>query len=302
MAHQVQPMLDQDRRGISPTAITFSSSSLELAATLWERNATAPVVVLVHGWKDHGRMWDGVARALAVDYRVLAPDLRGHGDSAWSPDSDYSTLAMLGDLNALVDQCAGKPVSLVAHSMGADLAMRYAAAFPEKVECLFAIEGFGLGAGHRRRLFRRPVHERYRRAILDRSAAPEDRGFASVDEARTRYAQAHPKFSAELVSQFVAHGLSHDPGLRRWFWKRDPRLVPSGMVAPELNTLRQLWRQIKCPVMHLHGTASPFADPEREGLMACFQAARYTQIKGAGHWPHHDNPDEFIAILREFLA
>ena len=53
-------------------------------------NPDAPPLVLVHGGRDHCRNWDWVAEDLRRDYHVIAPDLRGHGDSAWSPSGDYS--------------------------------------------------------------------------------------------------------------------------------------------------------------------------------------------------------------------
>ncbi|MCF1741093.1 alpha/beta fold hydrolase [Paradevosia shaoguanensis] len=294
--------LPAERRWGNPTALAFQSSGLALAATQWGEDHGSPPIVLLHGWKDHGRMWDAVGTGLAARYRVIAPDLRGHGDSAWSPDGDYSILAMLGDLNALIDQHAGGPVSLVAHSMGADIAMRFAAAFPEKVKSLLAIEGFGLGAAHRRRLFRRPVHDRYRRAIMDRNNTSNDHSYTSVADARARFARAHPKFSAELVDRFLAHGLRHDAQANVWFWKRDPKLVAPAMLGPELNALRQLWRHIDCPVLHLRGGASPFADPQAEGLADCFRTARYAVFEGAGHWVHQEQPERFMALLEEFLA
>ena len=53
-------------------------------------NTDAPLLVLVHGGRDHARSWDAIARALQPQFHVMAPDLRGHGDSEWASGSSYS--------------------------------------------------------------------------------------------------------------------------------------------------------------------------------------------------------------------
>src|SRR4029079_11644827 len=102
-----------------------------------------PPLLLVHGGRDHCRNWDWVATALRHDWHVLAPDLRGHGDSQWSPDGNYSTPAYIYDLDQLIHQQELAPVTIVAHSLGGNIAIRYTGVFPEKVRKLVSIEGLG---------------------------------------------------------------------------------------------------------------------------------------------------------------
>ena len=70
---------------IGPTSHSYVSQRLRLHYLDWG-NPDAPMLILVHGGQDHARSWDRVARKLRNDWHVIAPDLRGHGDSAWSPD------------------------------------------------------------------------------------------------------------------------------------------------------------------------------------------------------------------------
>ena len=98
------------------------------------------------GRRDHCRNWDWVARALADDYHIIAPDLRGHGDSAWTNDGQYSMSAYVYDLAQLIHQLKLAPLSIVAHSLGGNIATRYAGLYPENVRRFVNIEGAGADA------------------------------------------------------------------------------------------------------------------------------------------------------------
>ena len=86
----------------TPTSHYFTSLGTRLHYLDWG-NSAAPVLVLVHGGFDHARSWDWTARALARDYHVIVPDLRGHGDSAWSSEGSYAIQNYVYDLAQLVD-------------------------------------------------------------------------------------------------------------------------------------------------------------------------------------------------------
>ena len=151
-----------------PTSRIYFSQRLRLHYVDWG-NPAAPPLLLVHGGRDHCRNWDWVADALRRDWHVLAPDLRGHGDSQWSPDGNYSIAGYVYDLAQLIHQQELAPVNIVAHSLGGMIALRYAGIYPDCVRRLIAIEG--LGASPKR------LAERSRRADcgtharLDRRAA-----------------------------------------------------------------------------------------------------------------------------------
>ena len=120
-----------------PTSNSFISQRLKLHYADWG-NSDAPPLLLLHGGRDHCRSWDWVAEEFRHDWHVIAPDLRGHGDSAWSPDGNYEMETFVYDLAQLVHQLDLAPVTIVAHSMGGNIATRYTGLFPENVRKLVA--------------------------------------------------------------------------------------------------------------------------------------------------------------------
>ena len=126
-----------------PITNSFISQRLRLNYVDWG-NPDAPPLLLVHGGRDHARSWDWVAEELRQDWHIIAPDLRGHGDSAWSPDGSYEMSTFVYDLAQLIHQLNLAPVSIIAHSMGGNIATRYAGIYPENVRKMVNIEGLGM--------------------------------------------------------------------------------------------------------------------------------------------------------------
>lgn len=115
-----------------PTSRVYFSQRLRLHYVDWG-NPDAPPLLLVHGGRDHCRNWDWVAEHLAPHWHIIAPDLRGHGDSAWSLDGTYTMANYIYDLAQLIHQQKLAPVTIVAHSLGGNIALRYTGLFPETV-------------------------------------------------------------------------------------------------------------------------------------------------------------------------
>ena len=125
-----------------PTSHSFYSQRMRLHYVDWG-NPTAPPLILLHGGRDHCRSWDWVAEKLSKDWHVIAPDLRGHGDSEWSTDGHYTPDACVYDLAQLIHQKKLAPVTIVAHSYGGNISLRYTGLYPENVRKVVSIEGLG---------------------------------------------------------------------------------------------------------------------------------------------------------------
>ena len=93
---------------------------------------------------------------------MIAPDLRGHGDSAWSASGHYTMANYIYDLAQLIHQQKLAPVTIIAHSLGGNIALRYTGIYPENVRRLVAIEGLGPGPRSGRGSDRKPIAERMR--------------------------------------------------------------------------------------------------------------------------------------------
>lgn len=279
-----------------PTSHSFVSQRLRLRYLDWG-NPDAPTLVMVHGGLDHAHNWDWVARELRNDWHVVCPDLRGHGDSAWSPDGVYSMPFYVSDLAQLVHQLGPEPVSIVAHSLGGAISLRYAGLYPERVRRIAAIEGVGLPEREPQ-----PVAQRWRHWIEERRAlsARMPRRYATLDEAYARMRAENGFLSAEQAHHLTIHGTSRNED-GSYSWKFD-NYARSGLplnIADE--ELRELWHNIDCPVWLIHGADSWALHPGKDGRADSFKDARVTSYERAGHWVHHDRFDAFVADLKAFL-
>ena len=154
-----------------PASHSYFSQRLRLHYVDWG-NPDAPPLMLLHGGRDHCRNWDWVAAELRHDWHIIAPDLRGHGDSEWSSDGNYGMAGFVYDLAQLIHQQQLAPVPIIAHSLGGNIALRYAGVYPETVQQAGGDRGAGPGAEHRRRARRIAVAERMRDWIDERRGSP----------------------------------------------------------------------------------------------------------------------------------
>lgn len=113
-----------------------------LALHCWGQRAPGIPVILLHGIGGLGSDWTVVARSLATQHPVIAPDARGHGDSPWSPEEAYHTDAHFVDIATLLDALALPRVILAGYSMGGGVAILTAAALPARVACLVVIDAY----------------------------------------------------------------------------------------------------------------------------------------------------------------
>jgi pimeloyl-ACP methyl ester carboxylesterase len=284
-----------------PTSHSFVSQRLRLNYLDWG-NPDAPTLILQHGGRDHARSWDWVAKALRQDWHVIAPDLRGHGDSAWSPDGAYTMPDFVYDLAQLIHQLDSDPVTIVSHSLGGNISLRFAGLYPEKVRAICAIEGLGW---KRRPQGPRPAEElakSYRDWIDERRglAGRAPRRYPSIQAALERMQAENSHLSAEQARHLTVHGVSRNED-GSFSWKFDNYVRNGPPLEMPDHDLHALWSRIACPTLLCHGTDSWARDPRVTGEAAVFQKAQVVEFQNAGHWLHHDQLDLFMKTLRDFL-
>jgi len=283
---------------VGPTSHHYTSQRLRHSYVDWG-NVDKPLLLLIHGGKDHARSWDWVALALREHFHVVAPDLRGHGDSAWSIGGTYALIEFTLDIAQLLDSLDVFPIRIIGHSMGGSVALQYTGIFPERVTKVVAIEGLG-PAPH---LIRdRPAHERMQTWIaeMQRLARRHPRRYPGLEEAVHRMQEANPRLTPEQAWHLTLHGTyREEDGTYRWKFDNYVRAV-----SPYLFNAADaygLWERITCPVLLFRGTESWASDPDKDGRAHHFRDWRLVNVPGAGHWVHHDQLDVFLRHTREFL-
>jgi pimeloyl-ACP methyl ester carboxylesterase len=275
----------------------FESQGLRLHYADWG-NETAPSLILIHGGLDHCRNWDAIARALQPHFHVVAPDLRGHGDSEWAKGSSYSLTDHVYDLSCLLRSLALQDAAIIGHSLGGMISLAYAGTCPDRVSRLALLDGAFLSSGRPA-----PIHERMSRWIdqLDRIREREPSTFRTIEEAAQRLSTGNKRLTSAQAIHLARHGVRQDAdGRYRWKFDHYQRARAPYRLSADDHTA--LWSRITCPTLLMWGDESFLPDPEAAGLLAHFGQAELVKIAGAGHWLHHDKLDEVLASLRRFLG
>jgi pimeloyl-ACP methyl ester carboxylesterase len=282
----------------APQSRYFQSQGLKLHFTDWG-NASAPPLLLVHGGLDHSRSWDYLAQALAADFRVVAPDLRGHGDSGWATGSSYSLADHVYDLTKLVKSEGFEKVAIVGHSMGGMVSLTYAGAFPERVSRLVVLDGVTNFPARRPK----PADVRISdwAGDLDKLAQRKIHRYPTVADGAERIVGRNPRLTRAQALHLATHGMKrNDDG--SFSWKYDPYLRARAPYRLSLDDNIGLWSRIACPTLLVAASESFLPDPEKAGVMSHFKHAELAKIAGAGHWLQHDKPDEVLALIQRFLG
>jgi pimeloyl-ACP methyl ester carboxylesterase len=280
-----------------PESRFYESQGLRLHYADWG-NADAPPLILVHGGRDHCRSWDVIARALQPHFHVLAPDLRGHGDSDWTKGGSYALTEYVYDLSRLVRSLAG-PVTLVGHSMGGMVCLIYAGTFPDQVSALVVLDGVTVLPAEKTA----PAHERLATWVgqLDKLDDRAPRRYRTIEEAAAQMRAHNTRLPADLARHLAAFGARRNAD-DTYSWKFDPYQRARGphRLSPEDHV--SLWSRIACPTLLLNAEESFLPASKVEGLERYFPQARVKTITGAAHWLQHDKPEEVIGAIREFLG
>lgn len=288
---------------MKPPTREFSllSQRLTLSACAWG-DAQHPLVILVHGGLDQKRSWDWTASLLAERYYVVAYDLRGHGRSDWASDGDYGVMDHVFDLASVVDHLDVERFRLVGHSLGGNIALRYAGLFPDSIIKLAAIEGLGPSPKMLAERDAQPAKERLLKWVADRrsKSARTGRAMKDEDEALSRMTQAHGHLSAEQLNHLTRTGIKSDAdGIVRWAY--DPAAMGRSPSDIPYEDFKALLGAITCPVWLAYGKNSWASNPVKDGRAAYLKTARVEEFPGAGHWLHHDSFDVFAEKLSAFL-
>ncbi len=249
-----------------------------LNTATYGENAAQPPVLIAHGLFGSARNWGVIARRLSDKRRVLAVDLRNHGDSFHNARHRYPELA--ADM-AEVIAANGGVADVVGHSMGGKAAMALSLSEPAAVRRLVVADIAPVAYRHSQQ------------GLIDAMRAVD---LTTVETRRDADLQLAPQVPEDGVRAFLLQSL--DVAGRRWRLNLDALSQEMAHIVgwPEIGGV------FGGPVLFLSGAASDYVRPEhRDRIKALFPAARFAKIPGAGHWLHAEKPRAFVAALAAFL-
>ena len=276
---------------------SYFSQRLRLHYLDWGNN-DRPSLLLLHGVHDHCHTWDWTAEQLNSNFHVVAPDLRGHGDSEWSKGGSYSYLEYVGDVEQLVRQQELAPVTIVAHSMGGTIASLFAGLYPAEVKKMVLIEPIGLYPG----AMDLDVSLKLKHWIEGnrRLAGRIPRKYDSLEAAYARMQQANPHLSPEQASHLTMHGSNqNEDGTYSWKFDNYTRVYPAYEIPH--SDMIELWEQISCPVLIINSTKGYPHRIGQDDTLRHFQDVRLVEIDDAGHWTHHDQLQTLLDETKRFI-
>jgi esterase len=250
----------------------------------WGGDGKQPFIML-HGIGRVAHSFDHIAPRFQKDYHVIAMDMRGHGDSAWSPEGAYLVEDYEKDLDAFVQQLNLRNLVLLGNSTGGRVVQVYAGMHPDRMARLI-VEDVG------------PQRTNEIASGFARRVQQEENGWASEDELVASLMRGGGTVAEELQRNYAHFGSKRrEDG--RIVWKRDPNLV-KGFVVTDLW---QYVSKITCPTIYILGGGSSIvpADTQRQ-LKETLPKVEITMMPKLGHYPHQEAPEEYMKIVQAFLA
>ncbi len=264
---------------------------LNLSYQEWGNPAAMPIIML-HGFGVSGHMFDEFADRMQDRYRLIALDQRGHGDSDWSDEGDYTRSAFVSDLEAFRKELGIERFILVGHSMGGLNAVTYTNLYPQHVRALVLVDVGPESA-------KEGVDN-----IVRFTRGPDELEFEEFVELAHRFNQRR---TLENIRERMRHRLKPtESGKYTWKFDRRFRQPDNGLrIGSEAGNddSWSLFRGVRVPTLLIRGAESDVLTQEvAERAATEMHQARMIVIPGAGHSVPGDSPDEFTEGVREFLV
>lgn len=278
-------LIDTSRRAtlpVMPQQGFYSVDGLRLRYVEWGESTSEPMV-LIHGFSSTADAWARVGEVLAAEYHVVAPDLRGHGQSEWDPQERYSDHQLATDVHTLVQQLGLPPFTLIGHSMGGAVAFTYAATYPEDVVRLVIEDSAPLAPG---------------RMLTELRTT-----FASRAEVEQSVRTAQPTMSEAAVQGRVDVYYRPRPD-GTWGFQADVVGVRHGRGAHDADRSWENVRRVQAPTLVIRAGAEPtlVSAETAERLSRENPRIRVVTVPGAGHNIHFAHFDQFMTHLRQTLS
>jgi pimeloyl-ACP methyl ester carboxylesterase len=279
-------------------ARTFDAHEVDLHGhrAIYRTAGEGPAVLLIHGMINSSRHWEEVALSLADSYRVIAPDLIGHGDSA-TPRGDYSLGAHAASIRDLLATIGVERATVVGHSLGGGVAMQFFWQFPDRVERLVLVSSGGLGP---------KVSPLLRLAAVPGasaavSLAAHPRSLAILDATAERLDHRGSAYGISLHAVVRALRPLGQPGARRAFLETLRSVID--VRGQRVSAVDRLYLLGPVPTMVVWGERD-HTIPLEHGRAAheLIPNSRFETLPKAAHFPHLEDPEGLAAVLEDFIS
>ena len=276
---------------LQPKSVHLTVNGLPLHYLDWG-NVGAPSLVCVHGYTSSAQAFNGLARHYRDRFHIVAPDVRGHGESAWSPDGAYQYRDQVSDLAGFVDQLGLSRFTLIGTSMGGIIAMVYAEAHAERLLRLI-INDIGPD-----------VEEGSQRITRMVGGRPDE--FATLEEAMAYRRKVSPVTASRTMDdqRELALGVLRGRPDGRWVWKMDPAYIRQRVQrgAPSRPALWPVLESLACPTMVVWGTESDvLSEAQAKRMVEALPRGELVTVPDVAHAPTLVEPAVLLALER-FLA
>jgi len=287
---------------MKPSASEFHTvNGLRYHVRTWGE-AGRPQLFLLHGWMDVSASFQFLVDCFERDWRVVAPDWRGFGSSAWAT-AGYWFPDYYADLDALVRiYQPDAPIQLIGHSMGGNIAGTYAGLRPERVAKLVTLEGMGLP-----RMAPEVAPKRYTDWLDGLNDPPRFSSYKNFGELAARLMKINARLEAEQADFLARHwGRETDEGAV--VLRSDPRHKARNPYLFRIDEALAIWRRVTAPTLlvtgresHIHGWLKdkPEEFAERK---AAFRNLREIELEDCGHMMHHDQPRRLAQLIEDFVS
>ncbi len=252
-----------------------------------------PSLVLLHGFQSNAHTWDTFSRAMADTYHVIALDQRGHGDTDWAPDGNYTPEAFIQDIVGFIDALHLAPTRLVGHSMGGRHAAMVAADYPDSVTKVVIVDTPAeLPPALLEMLAQQP----------ESSTAPEPETFESFEDV-VRGGIDQYSLTPEAELRHANYHNLYRGADGKWRWRWDLTLLERRRLNRSLQLdLYPYLQRVQCPSLLIRGQQSPLLAPDiAQKMVQHLPQGRLVEIPQSAHTVNADNAEVFNTITADFL-
>ncbi len=260
------------------------------------RTGSGPVILLLHGMACDHTTWDEVIPKLAETHTVIAPDLLGHGQSA-KPRGDYSVAGYANGMRDLLTILDIERVTVIGHSLGGGVAMQFAYQFPEMTERVVLVAPGGVGPDVTPLI--RAVNLPGSQAFLRMVTTPRIR--ARLTQLMRRVAQVGVPGMRDLEEIAAIIDSLSDPEARRAL--RAVVRASIDMRGQAVTMVDRAYLAADLPILVIWGSKDPVIPSlHADTFRTIAEHAEVEIFKRAGHFPHKDRPQRFVAQVEKFIG